>query len=208
MRTENIRRKRRERDEPASTASAQHSGPSALHGAELRVADAVGSIIELVGFRRQLGRIWAVLFLSERPLAAPELCDRLQISTGLLSMSLTELRRWEVVRAVNVAGDRKEHFEAETDVWKMVRKVLAERERVAVEGALRTFETALGDVRTVLAHADSILRLRARFRLHRLEQLADLARAGLGILSVLLDTAKVDVGPLRAFSEVLGRRRN
>jgi DNA-binding transcriptional regulator GbsR (MarR family) len=180
----------------------------ALSRAELRVADAIGSIIELWGFRRQLGRIWAVLFLSERPLAAPELCERLQISTGLLSMSLAELRRWEVVRSVNVSGDRKEHFEAETDVWKMVRKVLAERERTAVEEALRTFERALVDVRAALEQADPLLKLKARFRVRRLGQLAGLARAGLGILSVLLDTARVDVGPLRAFSEVLGRRRS
>ena len=66
----------------------------ALSRADLAVADAVGALMELWGFRRQLGRIWAVLFLSERPLAAPDLCERLRISTGLLSMSLAELRRW------------------------------------------------------------------------------------------------------------------
>jgi HTH-type transcriptional regulator, glycine betaine synthesis regulator len=85
-------------------------GSYALQRAELAVADAVGELMELWGFRRQLGRIWAVLFLSERPLAAPDLCDRLRISTGLLSMSLAELRRWGVVRSAPVPGDRKEHF--------------------------------------------------------------------------------------------------
>jgi DNA-binding transcriptional regulator GbsR (MarR family) len=198
---------RREQDVPALSTPMEQVGSPTLSRAELRVADAIGSIIELWGFRRQLGRIWAVLFLSERPLAAPELCERLQISTGLLSMSLTELRRWEVVRSVTVSGDRKEHFEAETHVWKMVRKVLAEREQTAVEEALRTFERALVDVRAGLAHVDPLLKLKARFRVRRLEQLAGLARAGLGILSVLLDTARVDVGPLQVFSEVLGRRR-
>src|ERR687887_1022797 len=108
----------------------------ALQRAELSVANAVGELMELWGFRRQLGRIWAVLFLSERPLAAPDLCDRLQISTGLLSMSLAELRSWGVVRSVAVPGDRKEHFEAETNIWSLVRRVLAERERKVVESAL------------------------------------------------------------------------
>ena len=89
------------------TSAAGHGASNPLAQAELRVVDAVGSLMELWGFRRQLGRIWAVLFLSERPLAAPELCERLQISTGLLSMSLAELRRWAVVRSASVPGDRK-----------------------------------------------------------------------------------------------------
>lgn len=183
------------------------AGPGVLSRAELRVADAVGALMELWGFRRQLGRIWAVLFLSDRPLAAPELCDRLQISTGLLSMSLSELRRWEVVRSVNVPGDRKENFEAETHVWKMVRKVLGERERKAIEEALGAFDGALAEVRTALGDADPRVKSKARFRIRRIEQLADLARTGLGILKVLLDSARADVGPLRTLSEILARGR-
>ncbi|HET8734161.1 MAG TPA: ArsR family transcriptional regulator, partial [Anaeromyxobacteraceae bacterium] len=112
-----------------ATATRPAPGSHALQRSDLAVADAVGALMELWGFRRQLGRIWAVLFLSERPLAAPELCDRLEISTGLLSMSLAELRHWGVVRSVDIPGDRKEHFEAETDIWMLVRRVLSERER-------------------------------------------------------------------------------
>ena len=178
----------------------------ALVRAELRAADAVGALMELWGFRRQLGRIWTVLFLSERPLPAPDLCERLQISTGLLSMSLAELRRWGVVRNVAVPGDRKEHYEAETNVWTMVRRVLAERERRAVEGALQAFESALADVRAALADVDPAVKAAARFRIRRLAQLVTLTRTALGILRVLLDDARVDLSPLKAFSEVLSGR--
>jgi len=179
-----------------------------LWRAELRAADAVGALMELWGFRRQLGRIWTVLFLSERPLAAPELCERLQISTGLLSMSLAELRRWGVVRSVAIAGDRKEHFEAETHVWRLVRRVLAERERKAVEAALASVEAAIGDLREAIAGSagDPRLRSMARFRMERLEQLASLCRVGLSILKALIDGARADVNPLRALSEALSRR--
>jgi DNA-binding transcriptional regulator GbsR (MarR family) len=179
-----------------------------LSRAELRAADAVGALMELWGFRRQLGRIWTVLFLSERPLAAPELCERLQISTGLLSMSLAELRRWGVVRSAAVPGDRKEHFEAETHVWRLVRRVLAQRERVAIEAALGSVEAALADLREAIAGSagDPRLRSMARFRLERLEQLASLCRVGLSLLKALIDGARADVGPLRALSEALSRR--
>jgi DNA-binding transcriptional regulator GbsR (MarR family) len=147
-----------------------------------------------------------VLFLSERPLAAPDLCDRLHISTGLLSMSLAELRRWGVVRSAPVPGDRKEHFEAETNIWSLVRRVLAERERHAIESALGTVEAALREVKGALADVDPGVKAAARFRLQRLEQLAQLCRVGQNLLRVLLDSARVDIAPLKLISEVLTRR--
>jgi HTH-type transcriptional regulator, glycine betaine synthesis regulator len=188
-------------DLPADAATSH-----ALQKVDLAVADAVGALMELWGFRRQLGRIWAVLFLCDRPLAAPELCDRLQISTGLLSMSLAELRRWGVVRSVDVPGDRKEHFEAETNVWKLVARVLREREKAAVEGALATFEKALRDVRAALADVDAEVKAAARFKARRLEVLTGLSRAALGVLKLLVDSARADVGPIKALSEALTRR--
>ncbi len=193
---------------PAAIASRPNPIPTsyALSRADLAVADAVGALMELWGFRRQLGRIWAVLFLSERPLAAPELCDRLRISTGLLSMSLTELRRWGVVRPVEIPGDRKEHFEPETNVWKLVARVLRERERRAVEDALATFEKALAEIRAALSDVDPAVKAAARFKVRRLELLADLSRAALNVLRLLLDSARADAGPLKALSEVLGGR--
>jgi HTH-type transcriptional regulator, glycine betaine synthesis regulator len=191
----------------AAPPAASTPSPSfAISRVDLSVADAVGSLMELWGFRRQLGRIWAVLFLSDRPLAAPDLCDRLRISTGLLSMSLAELRYWSVVRSVEVPGDRKEHFEAETNVWRLVARVLREREKRAVEEALATFERALADVRGALADVDPGVKAAARFRAKRLELLADLSRAALNVLRLLVDSARADIGPLKALSEALGRR--
>jgi DNA-binding transcriptional regulator GbsR (MarR family) len=189
-----------------ATAARPPPASHALSRADLAVADAVGALMELWGFRRQLGRIWAVLFLSDRPLAAPELCDRLQISTGLLSMSLAELRSWGVVRSVDVRGDRKEHFEAETHVWRMVARVLRERERRAVEDALAAFERAHAELRAARADVDPAVKAAARFKLRRLEQLVDLARTGLGLLKVLVESARVDAGPLKALSDALARR--
>jgi DNA-binding transcriptional regulator GbsR (MarR family) len=193
---------------PAALNRAAAPDPTsfALSRADLAVADAVGALMELWGFRRQLGRIWAVLFLSDRPLAAPDLCERLRISTGLLSMSLAELRRWGVVRPVEIPGDRKEHFEAETHVWKLVSRVLREREKRAVESALATFEGVLADLRAALADVDPAVKQAARFRAKRLERLADLTRAALNVLRLLVDSGRADAGPIRLLSEALGRR--
>lgn len=192
---------------PTSAPPGPPGPPRALQNVDLAVADAVGALMELWGFRRQLGRVWAVLYLSERPLAAPELCARLEISTGLLSMSLAELRRWGVVRTVEVAGDRKEHFEPETNVWKLVARVLREREQRAVEGALATFEKALHDARAALVEVDPAVKSAARFKAQRLELLVELSRAALNVLRILVDSARADAGPIKVLSAALGRGR-
>jgi DNA-binding transcriptional regulator GbsR (MarR family) len=189
-----------------ATARDTRAPSHALSRAELRVADAVGALMELWGFRRQLGRIWAVLFLSDRPLNAPDLCERLGISTGLLSMSLAELRGWGVVHGVSVPGDRKEHYRAETDVWRMVRRVLAKRERAAVERALAAFEAALSEARSALRDVDPRVKRAARHQVERLSQLVALTRGALGMLRVLLETARLDLSPLRALSQALSGR--
>ncbi len=179
----------------------------ALSRAEQRTADAVGDLMELWGFKRQLGRIWAVLFLSPVPLTAPELSARLQVSSGLLSMGLQELRHWGVVRGVYLPGQRKKHFEAETDIWRMVRRVFEERERKAIESAVESLLDALANVKAAALDTDPAVRSVAHFQRKRIEQLVDLSRMGLGLLRALLDTAKVNLAPLKAISALLGRVR-
>ena len=62
---------------------------------ELQVAEAVGQLMEFWGFKRQMGRLWTVLFLSPDPLDVAALAERLQMSTSAVSLSLAELS-WAV----------------------------------------------------------------------------------------------------------------
>jgi DNA-binding transcriptional regulator GbsR (MarR family) len=171
---------------PGGNAATPLGAPgTALRRAELRAADAVGALVELWGFKRQMGRVWTVLYLSERPLTAAEACDRLGISTGLLSMTLGELRAWGAVRTLNAAGERRERYEAETAVWRIVLRVLGTRERAALDEALSAFADALAEVRSALLDADPVVRAAARFRSGRLSRLVAHTRGAAGLLRVL-----------------------
>lgn len=111
--------------------------------AELIAAEAIGDVIEHWGFRRVLGRVWTILFIAAEPLPAATIGERLSLSAGAVSMSLTELQRWGVVRRVFRPGERKEFFEAETDFWKMISKVFDERERLLAESVRGRLERAV-----------------------------------------------------------------
>src|SRR5688572_2233207 len=114
---------------------------------ELRVVEVVGRLMEFWGFKPVMGRIWTVLYLSQEPVPAAELQERLSISAGAASMALSELQKWGVVRKTWRAGERKDFFEAETSIWKMVSRVFREREMVLIREAIETFEGALKGLR-------------------------------------------------------------
>jgi DNA-binding transcriptional regulator GbsR (MarR family) len=114
-----------------------------IREAELLAADAIGEVIEHWGFRKVLGRVWTVLFIAAEPLPAADLGERLQMSAGAVSTSLTELQRWGVVKRVWRPGERKEFYEAETDFWKMISKVFDERERLVADSVRGRLERSV-----------------------------------------------------------------
>jgi DNA-binding transcriptional regulator GbsR (MarR family) len=159
------------------------------------VCDAIGGIIEFWGFKRVMGRIWALLYLSPRPLTAAEICSALSISAGTASMTLAELREWGVVLRAVVPGARTTHYAAETNVWKMVSKVFRERERdrfLELAARLREGSRLLGHESLSGGDLGELQRLQAE----RAEHLAQLAEQAAQLLAVLLDTSGVDLGPL------------
>src|SRR5450432_3407912 len=114
-----------------------------LWESERIVSDAVGRLMVLWGFKRNMGRVWTLLYLSDEPIAAHILRQRLQLSAGAVSMTLSELARWGVVRKIWQQGDRHDYFEAESSLWKMISRVLRERELAEVVLAIEAFEDAL-----------------------------------------------------------------
>src|SRR4051794_30566716 len=160
------------------------------------VADAVGALIEFWGFKRVMGRVWALLYLRADALSAAEVCDQLSISAGAASMALSELEHWAVVRRIRRQGDRREYFEAETDIWKMISRVLRERELQQIDRLLEVFERAREKLRAMATGSD---RNRLEDMLERLGKLTDLARIGRGLLMAMVQQGRVDLGPLMRF---------
>ena len=146
----------------------------ALQQAELLAADSIGDVIEHWGFRKALGRVWTILFLGEEPRSAAEIAERLSMSAGAVSTTLAELQRWGVVRRVWRPGERKEFFEAETDFWKMISRVVNERERFLAESVRTRLEEA---ARLAEGAPRSARRAHVVERLRRLVSFAAVAKA-------------------------------
>jgi DNA-binding transcriptional regulator GbsR (MarR family) len=167
-----------------------------LWESERVVSDAIGRLMVLWGFKRNMGRVWTLLYLSDEPIAAHVLRQRLQLSAGAVSMTLSELARWGVVRKVWRQGDRHDYFEAESSLWKMISRVLRERELAEVVSAIEAFEDALA---TLKRRQDSEAGPRLHTQRARIEQLLELARLGRSTLDALIDSARLDASWLPRF---------
>ena len=163
--------------------------------AVLRVADAVGALIEGWGFKRNMGRMWAVLYLEDHPLSAAELGERLGLSTGAVSMLLAELIQWGIVKKTWVVGERREHYEPETSIWKMVSRVFRERELNWIRTASEAFESA---GKELPAGKDARRKLIAE----RIASLTQLAQVGARLLESVLEGESVDALPLKTIGEL------
>lgn len=144
------------------------------------------------GFKRVHGRVWTILFLAHQPLSAADIRHRLDISVGATSMALAELRRWGAVHEVR-SGSRSVHFEPETNIWRLVARVLQDRERRMLDETMELFEEASSVLR---AGIDGVPCASAR-RVERLIWLTRLARGMVDMLSSRGELAAQDTQKMR-----------
>jgi DNA-binding transcriptional regulator GbsR (MarR family) len=159
--------------------------------------DTCGRIAEFWGFTRTMGRAFGLLYLAPEPLTQVEIQKRLGISAGSASMTLAGLVRWGVVHKVWVKGERRDHYRAETDFWKMIAGVLNERERREIAAALELVSQAEQRARAAKRSAPAALKRQAEFTSQRLATLHEICRMGEVMLDMLLGHLKLDVARFR-----------
>lgn len=97
------------------------------------------------GVNRSVSQIHALLYLSERPLTAEDIAAALGLARSNVSNSIRELVSWNLVRRVPVKGDRREHFEAETDIWELATRIAAMRKEREIDPAVDTLKACVAD---------------------------------------------------------------
>jgi DNA-binding transcriptional regulator GbsR (MarR family) len=95
------------------------------------------------GINRTVGQIYALLFVSERPLNADEIAEALDFSRSNVSMGLKELDSWRLTKLQHLPGDRREYFSAPDDVWLIFRTLADERRKREIDPTLSMLRDAL-----------------------------------------------------------------
>ena len=100
------------------------------------------------GVNRTVGQIYALLFLSQRPLNAEDIVEGLGVSRSNVSMGLKELEAWRLVKKRHLPGDRRDHFETPGDVWTILRTLAEERRKREIDPTLSMLREVLMDTPT------------------------------------------------------------
>lgn len=135
-----------------SNASAEEPPPSSRYQeATDQFVAFWGEMASSWGINRTMARIYALLYCAAQPLNTDDIMDRLQISRGSANMNLRSLVEWNIVEKTSIAGSRKDHYVAETDVWQVTARIIEERER----RELRPVKEQLHEVTHTLAPNDT-----------------------------------------------------
>ncbi len=95
------------------------------------------------GVNRTVGQIYALLFLSDRPLNAEQITEALGIARSNASMGLKELEAWRLVRKRHLPGDRRDYFQAPDDIWQILRTLAEERRKREIDPTLSLLRETL-----------------------------------------------------------------
>ncbi len=168
--------------------SAATSVKSASSSWEEMAIDAVGNVIEFWGFKRNQGRVWALLYLRDEALTAAEIEREAGLSKGGVSMLIRDLERWGVVLRVRAPGDASWRYRAETDLLQMARRVIEEREFSFITRIRADLAEAVA-----LAQQDPKAPKAKIDRIRRMEAVAEATEKA---LSIFLKTSRFDVGAM------------
>jgi DNA-binding transcriptional regulator GbsR (MarR family) len=117
-----------------------------LQTIEDRFVDLWDTMSSLWGISPTMARIHGLLYITGAALSMDDIMERLAISRGNVSMNLSKLVEWGLVRRVHKRGDRRDYYESLADVWEMFTLVANQRKRREVDPIVNTLRRCREDL--------------------------------------------------------------
>ncbi len=95
------------------------------------------------GVNRTQAQIHALLYLAEHPLTAEQIAEALAVARSNVSTSLKELQSWGLIMVRHIKGDRRDHFSAEKDLWKVMQLIVDGRKKREIDPTLAMLRATL-----------------------------------------------------------------
>src|SRR5262250_792021 len=109
-----------------------------LQEVEDQFVDLWRTMSSLWGISPTMAQIHGLLYITGSALSMDDIMSRLAISRGNVSMNLSKLVEWGLVRRVYKRGDRRDYYESLSDVWEMFTLVANQRKRREIDPILNT----------------------------------------------------------------------
>lgn len=104
-----------------------------------------GDMGEAWGVNRSVSQIHALLYVADKPMTAEDIAGVLAMARSNVSTSLRELLGWNLIKRVPVLGDRRDYYEAESDMLEMIRRIATGRKARELDPALATLRECVAE---------------------------------------------------------------
>jgi len=111
----------------------------------------IDQICSKFGLNNLMAQLYGVLYLSGKSLSLDDMTERLKISKGSASINIRALERYGAVKKVWVKGSRKDYYEAEANIS----KVIIGRIKSLAQGRLSEIEDMLDSSYSAINLVDS-----------------------------------------------------
>ncbi len=160
--------------------------------------DGMGQLADYWGYNKVVGWIYGLLYLQDGSLSLESVAEELQVSKGNISINIREAERLGMVKKVWKKGDRKDYYEAEPNLWQVIRRITRERQKKEFDFAMETIKTGLDGLELLESNTQQV-----RFARKRLNQMSSFLKSTNTIISGLLSLetlkgAAVQACPVRS----------
>lgn len=160
-----------------------------LESAQHKFIESIGKLCDSFGLNRFVAQLYAVLYLSDKPLSLDEMAERLKVSKGNVSVNIRELEKWGAVKNIWVKGSRKDYYEANLDV----KKVIMNKLKSGIQHRMSEVQDMMDDFNRIVESADNELTDEEKQiakvyndRMKKIEELKALASNALSLADKLL----------------------
>jgi len=141
---------------------------------------------QALNFPRSVGEIYGLLYLSPKPMSAPEIGDAISLSKGSISTGTRQLLSLGCIRKVWLQEERKDHFVAVLELGDLVRSAYGSIFKVRADNAERHLKDMVGTLAEEKDNLSEEEHSLIKGRLQRLLKLQKRAKQFLPVLERLI----------------------
>ena len=82
--------------------------------------ESAGNLGASLGISKVVAQLYALLYVWPEPLSLDDMCELLKISKGNASMNIRYLEQWNAVKKIWQKGSRKDYYEVNPEIEKIV----------------------------------------------------------------------------------------
>jgi DNA-binding transcriptional regulator GbsR (MarR family) len=124
-----------------------------LEKVQNKFLESIDRMSEDFGLNGFVAKLYGYLYLHGKPLSLDEISVALGASKGNVSINIRELEKWGAVRKVWVKGSRKDYYEADSDI----KKVLSNKLKSAIQKRISQISSILDETSFLIKSANGEL---------------------------------------------------